>query len=356
MSPAAWRGGGRRGQSTPPRPGQLASPRTPYSRGRCASPFSRLPLPSPARMRPVSAAAAGSGGFRGAAAPSPRARPTSGLWRARERSSMVAPSPTVARRQGKPPVSPTRRRVTAGGGGGRGRAFFLEDDEQDDADDGCFDVGVDGCGGGDVGGGGGGKRGAKKGGAWNWTSEELEAWPGRETAPATPVVAVLNNGGERVTDGEEEEEEGRGAGGRAGTSPSGVVGMDPPVVSRVLPPGLEVECCAWFDSMRARASSDDVGLLRAISRRCSMFAEIGSFLIFILFVQLLLPDAPGPWFSSSPRGVESPVCSCSYSRVCSLSRCVLHRKGLQPAVNSCRAGNLPHSGLTASLRRRGQTT
>ncbi|CAN0559736.1 unnamed protein product, partial [Ectocarpus sp. 12 AP-2014] len=84
---------------------------------------------------------------------------------------------------------------------------------------------------------------AKKGGAWNWTSEELEAWPGRKTAPATPVVAVLNNGGERLTDGDEdekeEEEEGRGAVRRAGASPSGVVGMDPPVVSRVLPPGLE---------------------------------------------------------------------------------------------------------------------
>ncbi|CAM9761154.1 unnamed protein product, partial [Ectocarpus sp. 12 AP-2014] len=252
LSPAALGGGrGRRGQSTPPRPGLLASPRTPYSRGRCASPFSRLPLASPARMRPVSAAAGGSGGIRGAAASSPRARPTSGVWRARERSSMVAPSPTttaaaVARRQGKPPASPTRRRITAGGGGGRGRTFFLEDDEEeDDEDDGGFDVGVDACGGGDVGGGGGGggKGGAKKGGAWNWTSEELEAWPGRETAPATPVVAVLNNGGKRLTDGDEDEkeenEEGREAVRRAGASPSGVVGMDPPVVSRVLPPGLE---------------------------------------------------------------------------------------------------------------------
>ncbi|CAM9902622.1 unnamed protein product, partial [Hapterophycus canaliculatus] len=243
LSPTAW---GRRGRSTPPQP--RGSPRAPYpgGGGGGGAHFSRWPLSiaSPARMRPASAAASAS--FSRAAgvaapSPSPRYRYRRSVSRTRDRTTAAAPSPTVATgARGKPPLSPRRggRGVTKGG---RVRAFF-----------GGVGDGDDGGGGGPGGGGGGGggaddgfnERGLENGSDWNWTREELEAWPGREPAPATPVVAVLKDIGERNGAGgeeEEEEEEGRRvAGGRSrrgGVSGNG--GMDPPVVTRVLPPGLE---------------------------------------------------------------------------------------------------------------------
>lgn len=92
--------------------------------------------------------------------------------------------------------------------------------------------------------GGGGERGEEG----DWTREELEEWATQEPAPQTPAIAVLPSGraGEDV-----EEETGMGAS-LAADFETGA-GPDPPVVTRVLPPGLEVRrggvwplCCCWW--------------------------------------------------------------------------------------------------------------
>eukprot|EP00903_Cladosiphon_okamuranus_P011112 g10488.t1 len=237
----------RRGRSASVRRTPLGSPRAPYPGGGGggrggsggAPPFPRQPITSPisspARMvRPSSAASFGGGGGGGgggsaAPSPSPRSRSARSVSRPRNRLS-VAPSPKAAGSgSGKPPLSP--RRQTGGTPAARGRAFFSNYD-------GTPDAGVGGARNG--GGGGGADDGVEAGGYWNWTREELEAWPGREPAPATPVVSVLPDGG-----GEEEKGEGEGEGqrrenfgrGRGGVASGG--GMDPPVLTRVLPPGLE---------------------------------------------------------------------------------------------------------------------
>lgn len=72
----------------------------------------------------------------------------------------------------------------------------------------------------------------------------MEEWAGQRTAPATPVVAVLGAGS---GGGEDDDKEGGvGVAGegterrkRGGMEMRGG-GADPPVVTRVLPPGLEV--------------------------------------------------------------------------------------------------------------------
>lgn len=78
-------------------------------------------------------------------------------------------------------------------------------------------------------------------GEGDWTHAELEEWATQEPAPRTPAVAVLPAGGS----GDLEEEEGGGEevggmGARLARECETEGGPDPPVVTRVLPPGLEV--------------------------------------------------------------------------------------------------------------------
>lgn len=141
---------------------------------------------------------------------------------------------------GKPPLSPASRGVPPGA---RGRAFFPKNDAPVEVECDVADDPPPGDGG-DV-------DNDNGGGHWNWTREELETWPGREPAPATPVVAVLNNkGGHERRDDDDEGEQGEGGGdeggeqtafwrSRARVSSSG--GLEPPVLTRVLPYGLEVK-------------------------------------------------------------------------------------------------------------------
>lgn len=236
----------RRGRSASARRTPLGSPRAPYpgGGGGGAPHFPRQPIASPARMRPASTATGGGGGG-GVAAPSPRSRSARSVSRPRNRLR-VAPSPTG---NGKPPLSPRRKGGTpAGARGGRGRAFFSNDMDAEVA-----------VGGGA--GGGGGFATVDEGGDWNWTREELEAWPGREPAPTTPVVSVLPGGGGGGEEGEGREEEGREAFGttrsRGGVMSGG--GMDPPVLTRVLPPGLEVRMCVLYVFCRGGGDGGDVG-------------------------------------------------------------------------------------------------
>eukprot|EP00752_Nemacystus_decipiens_P009345 g8352.t1 len=220
----------RRGRSASARRTPLGSPRAPYPGGG-APQFRGRPMASPARIRPASAATSGGGGG-GVAAPSPRSRPARSMSRPRSRLR-VAPSPTAAAGSGngRPPLSPRRNGGTPAA---RRRAFFSNNDDGPSPD-------AEAGGGG---GGGGGFETVDEGGGWNWTREELEAWPGREPAPATPVVSVLpdGGGGGGIDDGEEgggREEEEREAFGRSRGAVVSGGGMDPPVLTRVLPPGLE---------------------------------------------------------------------------------------------------------------------
>lgn len=200
----------------------------PSPRGRYGGQQATRPATTPARLRVgVGGGGGGGGGSGGFNAPSP---------------GPGAPSPSRARAAGradawKPPLSPKKRTTfTAawgaegrggGGGGGRKAVAAVSSGEQQKA--------------GRVGG--------------DWTREELEGWAGQEVAPATPVVAVLGagRGGGEVDDGEAGVRGGGGGEGAERRSGGRVEmrggGVDAPVVTRVLPPGLEVRgieyCTSW---------------------------------------------------------------------------------------------------------------
>lgn len=164
---------------------------------------------TPTRMRPANASAA-------TGAVTPRGKTSS---RVRHRGNFV-PSPIAAATNGRPPLSPKVGRPVRGTPTPRVRkkkAFFCDGDG-----DVVGDTTTGGVDGGDS-----HVRIARDGQGESWTRREHEDWApdAGDRAPATPSVAVLGATGRAVEKSGWSERKG---------------GPDPPVVTRVLPLGLEV--------------------------------------------------------------------------------------------------------------------
>lgn len=183
---------------------------------------------------------------------------------------------------GRPPLSPRRKRSLRRG---FSRAKSLPEDRV--VDDGDDDYG--------------GRLDQEQAG--DWTREELEEWADQKPAPATPVVAVLDTAGK--------------GGGWDGIEMGG--GPDLPVVTRVLPPGLEVRGGRPFmqngaevelgTSLKGGCSSRDCCMMM-VFRRLKQAKQCNSFIL----------RSGGSYYGVGPCAMSFTIGVAFFFRPCSIPK------------------------------------